>query len=601
MYEGNPNPPASMTGWYSSAKFWAVPSDTPKGSCEAPSWNLIDSTTVLSKDTAINPVGWHIGGNDAYSVNIDHVFEVQLLNIFFYTRLMQQSTTQYYISCDDIQKVFDQVDDNSQPELGTRLNVTFNKLASYENPELLGISGLLNTKKAGFFQYKFVQNPNNGQCPIRLAKNLDPVYTTTQLAQFALTLNILQNKAVWSLFEITNSRIYQQFQRVDQLIQYRADSDCADKFLNAEGQPLAATWADSYSSWMTDKISAINTGLQIVATKALDAVPTENSNKFKAAKLLDEEIESTWVPWLATFTSAWPIAEMTLPDVTEWPIATPANFGPGDCEANPNSALTSAPITASAASLTSAPVTTVPATSPLVTVTSAVMPATTNAANASNGDPCGPQRQDTPNYPNTCNAKVDLVQSPAAYGVNCSSADPSYDQTKKTVTPMGWGNCASSISNICSGIGNSSNPTGYWIWSYQTEGCAVGVFLPPYQGSAPPPSTERCETLIFEAIVDSCSTTTIPSSMGSVNVVTIPDYMEGTSQGAQVNAGYPSYIVSPNLPYYMGMPSPPFPIPVNSGSKVAESPWLEPRPLGDPPPASESKAPVAQLCGNILD
>ena len=230
MYEGNANPPASMTGWYQSAKFWAVPSDVPKGSCEAPSWDFIDTPIILSQDIAINPHGWHMGGNGDYSVNIDHVYEVQLLNIFFYTRLMQEANTQYYISCDDIQKVFDQVDDSSQPEFGTRLNVTFNKLASFENPELLGISELLNTKKAGFFQFKLIKDPKNGQCPIRLARNLDPVYTTTQLAQFALTLNILQDKTIWSLFETTTSRIYQQLQRVDQLIQYRADNDCANRF-----------------------------------------------------------------------------------------------------------------------------------------------------------------------------------------------------------------------------------------------------------------------------------------------------------------------------------------------------------------------------------
>lgn len=57
--------------------------------------------------------------------------------------------------------------------------------------------------------------------------------------------------------------------------------------------------------------------------------------------------------------------------------------------------------------------------------------------------------------------------------------------------------------------------------------------------------------LIFGAIVDSHSTTTIPSSMGSVNVVTNPAYMGGTSQGAQANAGYPSYIVSPTVPSCM--------------------------------------------------
>ncbi len=196
-------------------------------------------------------------------------------------------------------------------------------------------------------------------------------------------------------------------------------------------------------------------------------------------------------------------------------------------------------------------------------------------ANASNGDPCGPLHQDTPDCPNTCNAKVDLVQAPSAYGANCSSRNPSDvhpSGIKAEQIEMAWGNCMSSAQQICRTVDDSSNPTGYWIWSYQTEGCAVGVYLPSFSGSAPPPSPERCQTLIFEATVDSCSTTTIPSSMGSVNVVSNPPYlMSDISQGAQVNAGYPSYIVSPTMPGWMGNPPAPWPLP-DGGNPWAERP-----------------------------
>lgn len=148
------------------------------------------------------------------------------------------------------------------------------------------------------------------------------------------------------------------------------------------------------------------------------------------------------------------------------------------------------------------------------------------------------------------------MQSSSAYGVNCNSEALSYNppwQKNEWVNEsvvMGWENCMLPMSHIFSGIGKSFNLTGYWVWG-STNGCAVGVYLPSYSGSAPSPSTARCETLIFGAIVDSCSITTIPSSMGSVNVVINPAYMGGTLQGAQANDGYPSYIVSPTVPFYL--------------------------------------------------
>ena len=89
--------------------------------------------------------------------------------------------------------------------------------------------------------------------------------------------------------------------------------------------------------------------------------------------------------------------------------------------------------------------------------------------------------------------------------------------------------------------------------------CALGFWLPVYDGSAPRPSTARCFD-IFTAMVDSCKTTTVPSDHGSINLNVLPSYLPnywtdpGSSQvpqwtvdenatGAAVDVGYPSYIV----------------------------------------------------------
>lgn len=82
---------------------------------------------MSSTDLAINADCWTIGsGHGHYSTNIDHVYEVQLLSMFFYARMMEPPKSPYLISCDDISKIFDQVDDPSHPELGTRLIVLSN-------------------------------------------------------------------------------------------------------------------------------------------------------------------------------------------------------------------------------------------------------------------------------------------------------------------------------------------------------------------------------------------------------------------------------------------------------------------------------------------
>lgn len=44
-------------------------------------------------------------------------------------------------------------------------------------------------------------------------------------------------------------------------MQYRVNRNCADRFLNAKRQPLAANWAESYESWINDRINYMNAGI----------------------------------------------------------------------------------------------------------------------------------------------------------------------------------------------------------------------------------------------------------------------------------------------------------------------------------------------------
>ena len=179
--------------------------------------------------------------------------------------------------------------------------------------------------------------------------------------------------------------------------------------------------------------------------------------------------------------------------------------------------------------------------SPTTIATPAPVPAPVN------GDPCGPTIQDTPNYPNTCSVAPALVESPQPYGINCTNVGP----TSKYTATVAWENCTASYQSICTKAVDARTRKGVWIWSSLAQGCALGVFLPPYQGSAQLLNFTRCEE-IFTAMNDTCSTVVPASNYGGVNLKNLPGYpptpvkgQPGSNfKGDAVNVGYPSYAIT---------------------------------------------------------
>ena len=174
-----------------------------------------------------------------------------------------------------------------------------------------------------------------------------------------------------------------------------------------------------------------------------------------------------------------------------------------------------------------------------------------------NGDPCGPVVQDNPNYPNTCSVAPALVDSPQPYGINCTTtAEVTGYQT------IAWQNCTASYENICTKALDSRTRKGVWIWSELAEQCALGIFLPPYQGAAQLQNFTRCVE-IFTALNNTCSTVVPASNFGGINLRAIPGIppssivdgkpvYDGSSHmdpyhfynGEAINVGYPSYIIA---------------------------------------------------------
>lgn len=175
-----------------------------------------------------------------------------------------------------------------------------------------------------------------------------------------------------------------------------------------------------------------------------------------------------------------------------------------------------------------------------------------------NGDPCGPAAQDNPDYPNTCTAIPALALTPAPYSINCTASD---DIVKYPTLAIPWGNCSASLTDICTKMVDSRTLTGSWIQSSLAEGCSLQFFLPPFKGSAPRPTAQRCME-IFTALNHTCSTVVPPSNVGSINLKTIPGYdpsyfvgdnvgkgypmHEAAFAGNAINVGYPSYLIVGN-------------------------------------------------------
>ena len=169
--------------------------------------------------------------------------------------------------------------------------------------------------------------------------------------------------------------------------------------------------------------------------------------------------------------------------------------------------------------------------SPTTVATPAPVPAPVNS------DPCGPRVQE-PNFPDTCSVAPVYVQSPQPYGVNCTAII-----AVQGVTSIAWSNCSASLQSICTKLVDTRTRTAIWIWSQLAEQCALGFFIPPYQGSAPLPTYERC-TEIFTAMANSCQNSVPPSNFAGVNLRTLPGHPPSIINGQEVYDGYPESIMT---------------------------------------------------------
>lgn len=202
-------------------------------------------------------------------------------------------------TCADIATLFDVTDGATG---GTRLNSVFGQLASYTNPDFLGMDSALNGLKGSYWNAGLQGAPKS-------PANANGYKQA--LANLAVVMSMANNAKIASLFEATNARIYQAFLGIDNVIKV----DCGN-MKDHNGRPFSTTWANAYSTWITDKIASQNQLITATAAAMLAAIPTvqaQNGNQYPAKVIAQQS------SFVSNFNTAFQVNALTFPAPGSWP------------------------------------------------------------------------------------------------------------------------------------------------------------------------------------------------------------------------------------------------------------------------------------------
>jgi len=589
---------ADYAAFFATATYWAVPSNRPKGDCRIPDWSWKATAELGDVIDPENGKGWVVGGKgDSNHVNIDHVYEAHFLYEFFEDLLATGGGLGLkQFTCDDVDNLLDIPDkqDTNNPQ-GTRLNTLFDMLANFEHPEFIGMDQKMNELKerithAGPFGPD-QPLPFVGSDP-RTGLSIDPATDMSNLARICIVLDMLNTPKAVELFTKTHARIYNALEIITDLPTYYGFNK------SPHGADLG------YIVYMAERFEARNKELQSIYNSVVGALPTKQLaywDEYKSSFTSRYPVASMTLPMddigyycpenikigkrqagaiaCPAPTNYEAKKQRTAPGWSDGPspagtgVPTKGVFGnTGALNGVPvatsnvtgvypqyQPAITTAP-SISAASVSSMMSVVTPFLNNTISVSSTasivnppvlapnanppIPPASSSTPVPVNPDPCGPTQQEpAANFFNTCNAKVNLVTSPSQYGVMCQNFGP---------TLINYDSCATSYKTMCANLASAAwSHTDEWVWQ-QDKSCAVGVFIPGAAGSAKRPSQTECETNIFQAMVDSCRTTTSSTNLGSVNIAQWPSFTDKKQTGQQVKFGYPSYMIAPAQPAWVG-------------------------------------------------
>ncbi|KAI4175438.1 MAG: hypothetical protein LQ343_001637 [Gyalolechia ehrenbergii] len=162
-------------------------------------------------------------------------------------------------------------------------------------------------------------------------------------------------------------------------------------------------------------------------------------------------------------------------------------------------------------------------------------------------DACGPFDHTGDAGFNTCSTQVVASGEPEPYGIICGR-----DSSMKIPTKIKY--CMESAQDMCRWLAQNRLVAGEWHWTGDNmmSPCRVGIYLPAGPGSAPSPNYNRCLNSIYQPMIMGCIYQGA-FKVATVNLAALPDISKGSS-GKAVNAGYPSYAVSPKAMWYSKVP-----------------------------------------------
>ena len=182
------------------------------------------------------------------------------------------------------------------PKLVTLTRRSRRKLASYSNPDLVGIDDALNKFKGSLWNRNL-----HGWRGVHPANAAVTDYVK-ELGNLAVAMSFVNDAKVLSLFSNTNARIYQAFLGIDQVITHAVA--CGNSINDAAGKPMSATWGSAYKAWMTTYIAGQNAMITHTASVYSAAIPTSEpaysqfidsfNQRYRAASSLTFPVPQIW-------------------------------------------------------------------------------------------------------------------------------------------------------------------------------------------------------------------------------------------------------------------------------------------------------------------
>ena len=74
-------PASSMTAFFSTATYWAVPTQPPQGACGAPGWAFLSTQQIKSYEVNGRPEPWKLGGDKGKRVNVSYNATVEFTSM----------------------------------------------------------------------------------------------------------------------------------------------------------------------------------------------------------------------------------------------------------------------------------------------------------------------------------------------------------------------------------------------------------------------------------------------------------------------------------------------------------------------------------------